>query len=246
MLGTSTSNFADNDSIFPAVNEGTSAPLPCIVELLGCDGVPVSGGSTASPNADNNSSVTRSVNPFCTMKVVPFAPLNGTGSTTTKSSSVGEERRWPFKSKTSSPRWNKVRDLGTYQRGDLLRITVHLHRSPSSNTSTTSASSSPGASARADTDQSEPVARTNLVLADVEVGVVYTVLVPALPADVAGGRNSILNGSRESYSSLVAQKESPPLVLTLRLIPPRAARKTLFIIRHGERYESMGKDTHVD
>lgn len=235
MLGTSTSNFADNDSIFPAVNEGASAPLPCIVELLGCDGVPVSGGSTASPNADNNS-VTRSVNPFCTMKVVPFAPLGGTGSTTTRSSSVGEERRWPFKSKTTSPRWNKVRDLGTYQRGDLLRITVHLHRSPSSNTSITSASSSPGASASADTDQSEPVARTDLVLADVEVGVVYTVLVPVLPADVAGGRSSKLTGSCESYSSLVAQKETPPFVLTLRLIPPRAARKTLFIIRHGERY----------
>jgi len=238
MLGTSTSNFAGDSSDLPESDQDEGAPLPCIVELLGCDGVPAA-GSTASPNADHNTA-NRSVNPFCTMKVVPFATLDDADSTT-RSSSIGEERRWPFKSKTASPRWHKVRDLGTYQRGDLLRITVHLHRSPSSNASTPAASSSPGAAtaAAAETARSEPVARTDLMLADIEVGVVYTVMVPVLPAEVAKrGSNSGSLASRssgESYSSLKSHKEIPPLVLTLRLIPPRAARKTLFIIRHGER-----------
>jgi hypothetical protein len=151
------------------------------------------------------------------MKVVPFS--------VSAAAAAGEERRWPYKSKTCHPRWYKARDLGTFQGGDSLRITVHLHR-PAAATHATS-----GAAA-ADSSQSEPVARTDLVLANVTLGVVYTILVPVLPA---WGGKIVSSSSGGSGSGSVAQKELPPLVLTLRFIPPRPARKTLFIIRHAQR-----------
>jgi hypothetical protein len=39
----------------------------------------------------------------------------------------GEMRRWPYKTNTSSPIWNKVRDLGRFHEGDSLAIEIHHH-----------------------------------------------------------------------------------------------------------------------
>lgn len=127
----------------------------------------------------------------------------------------GEMRRWPYKTNTSFPIWNKTRDLGRFHEGDSLAIEIHHHGKHASHTNR---GNFMGISSRQAPIFSQLIGGASFILQNVEVDREYSVVVKT----VTKGRK--LEGvSNES-----------PVILTLRLLPPPSAKKTVFIIRHAE------------
>jgi hypothetical protein len=182
---------------------------PCIVELLGATNVPAMAlGAAANSDAPAESGAvgSGSTNPFATMAVV-----SGKGSVAWAS----KERRWPFKRDTCCPAWHKARDLGSMRDGDVLRVALHHHHDGKANPSITSITRPRLLSFAAAKPQplSELLGRADFPLAGVEFLKVYAVaLQPAKGAT-----------------------KGPPTIVSLRFLPPRNARKTVFIVRHAER-----------
>ena len=187
---------------------GASLGRPCIVELLGATNVPamVQGAATSgSASTEGSSSETFAGG---TNPFMTMAVVPGKSSV----KRVGKERRWPFKSDTCCPIWHKVRDLGKMRDGDMLRVALHHHNDDTA-APTIARPRMLAFRGSKPLPLSQLLGRANLPLAGIELNKVHTlVLQPVKGA-----------------------KTGPPITVTLRFIPPRQARKTVFIVRHAER-----------
>ena len=178
------------------------------MELLGATNVPamVQGGATSgSASTESGTSETFAVG---TNPFMTMAVVSGKGSV----KRVGKERRWPFKSDTCCPIWHKARDLGKMRDGDMLRVALHHHNDDNA----APAMGRPrmlGFGGSKPLPLSQLLGRANLPLTGIELNKVHSLVLQPIKG----------------------AKPGPPITVTLRFLPPRHARKTVFIVRHAER-----------